>query len=198
MTLSRFTVFLTLTVLGVVLLTGCENSATKAQKLFSQGQYQQVIDKYPDTQFARRAEAMLAEQLLGEGKYSEVIEQFPNTPAAHTAKLAEAQALFDAGDYEAVIEGFPNTTLAEQSERVLSDSLYAAEAYDELLEKFPNSAKGKIVKDERAAELFEKAKKMRGQAKMNALQELTQKYRGTRVFKEAATMLRDLRQNMKR
>ncbi|MBU0692159.1 hypothetical protein KKC97_01215 [bacterium] len=193
MTPSRVIALLSLVILGVVLLTGCESVDMKAQKMLSQGQYQQVIDKFPETQYARRAEALLAEQLLEQGKFDEVIEKYPNTPSAHLAKLAEAQRLFDAGDYEAVIAGFPHTTLAEQSERIVSDSLYNVGAFDDLIDKYPNSEKSKLIQNARAEEAFEKAKKMKGTAQENALREITQKYRGTTIFKEAATMLRDLR-----
>jgi TolA-binding protein len=189
----RKIIFISLIGLGLVLLTGCESNDMKAQNMLSQGQYQQVIDQFPDTQYALRAEALLAESLLKDGKLAEVIEKYPNTPAAHTAKLAEAQKLYDSGNYEAVIEKYPHSTLADQSKRIVSDSLYAAGAYDELLEKYGDSEKGKLVTNERAAEAFEKAKKMTGQAKINALEQITQKYRGSDSFKEAASMLRDLR-----
>ena len=194
---SRTIIFISLIGLGLVLLTGCESSDMKAQNMLSQGQYQQVIDQFPETQYARRAEALMAEKLLEEGKFSEIVEKYPDTPAAFTAKQAAAQKLFDEANYEAVIKDFPHSTLAEQAERIVSDSLYAAGAMDELIEKYPKSPKAKDVKNERAAEAFEKAKKMTGKAKKKALQDITQNYRGTTIFKEAATMLREMRKKNK-
>lgn len=193
MTHLRGIVLLSLAIVGLVLFNGCESQATKAQNLLSQGQYQQVIDQFPDTQYARRAEVFLAEQLLEDGKYDEVMEKFPNTPSAYTAKLAQAQRLFDAGDYNGVMENFPHSPLAMQAEQIVTDSLYNAGAFDELIEKFPGSGKAKLVQEARAEDAFEKAKKLKGKAKKEALEEITQKYRGTKIFKDAMTMLRDLR-----
>ena len=190
---SRSMIFIGLIAVGLVLLTGCQDADSKAQKMLSQGQYQQVIDQFPDTQFALRARALLADKLFEEGKYDEIINSYSDTPAAYRAQQASAQRLFDAGKYQELIDKFPHSTLAAQSMQVLSDSLYTAGALDELIEKYPESPKAKLVLEERAKALFEKSKKMNRQDRMDALNEISTKYRGTSIYKEAATDLQTLR-----
>jgi hypothetical protein len=135
----------------------------------------------------------LAEKLFNEGNYDEIIKNYSDTPAAYRARQTKAQRLFDAGDYQAVIDQFAKSPLAVQAEQIVSDSLYNIGAYDDLIAKFPESAKAKIVFEQRAAELFEKSKKLFGQAKIDVLNEISTKYRGTTVFKDATTQLRELR-----
>ena len=50
------------------------------------------------------------------------------------------------------------------------------------------------VKEKMASEAFDKAKKLRGEAKKKALEELVQKYSGTASYKEAVGMLSEIRQ----
>jgi hypothetical protein len=190
---SRLLIFLSLIVMGLALLTGCQSADSKAQSMLSQGQFQQVMDQFPNTQYAQRARAMMAEKLFQERNYDELLKNYSDTPAAYRAKQAEAQRLFDKGDYQAVIDKFAKTTLGNQAEQILSDSLYNAGAYDDLVARFPESAKAKIVFEQRAVELYDKAKKLSGQAKIDALDQISTQYRGTTIWKDAANELRELR-----
>jgi len=197
--MSLRTLFLiSLITLGLVVITGCDRPAQRAQKMLEQGQYLEVMDKFPDTQFALRARALYAEKLLEENKYDEILADYSDTPAAYKARQAGAQKLFDEGNYNSLIEHYPNSSLAAQAETILSDSLYKAGAKDELLERFPRSARGKAVLEERATEAFEAAKKIKNKTdKMRALEAIQKDYRGAKVYKEVATMLRDLRNELR-
>jgi hypothetical protein len=182
----------------MVLLNGCESKAQRAQALIEQGKYQQVIDKYPDTQFARRAAALYAEQLLDEGKYDVILKEYPQTPAAYQARQAGAQVLFDEGKYEQVLEEFPNSAVATDAANILADSLYAAEELDLLIERFPDSPKAKLVKEDRAKIEFDKAMKLSGKDQEEALNSIVRTYRGTTVYKEALSKLRDVRNSQRK
>ncbi|MBK6765575.1 MAG: hypothetical protein IPG71_04370 [bacterium] len=178
-----------------VLLTavGCGGPEAGAQKLLAERKYQEVIKKYPDTQFARRAKALLAEDLLEQGKYEEVLKDYSDTRAAYLAVQAQAKALFDAKDYRGVITKFPNTTLAADAERVLSNDLYNQGLFDSLIATYPNSDRGKDVKNARADELFSQAKAAKGQKQIQLLEEITRSYNQSPIYKDAASLLSTLR-----
>ena len=153
------------------------------------------LNKYPDTQIARRARAMIAENLLEEGKYQEVLEKYPNTRAAFLAHEEEAKNLFNEKKYREVIDKFPNSQLATDAERILAEDLYnqGPTMFDSLVATYPNSPKGKEVNEARATEALEAAKKLRGEKKVEALQDIMRKYTQTAAYREAANLMRDVR-----
>lgn len=184
---SLVTVFIALSAIG------CGGQESGAQKLLAERKYQEVINKYPDTQFARRARALLAEDLLEQKKYDEVLKDFADTRAAYLAVQAQAKDLFDAKDYRGVITKFPNTTLAMDAERVLSNDLYNQGLFDSLIATYPNSDRGKDVKNARAEELFKQAKATKGAKQIELLEEITRSYNQSPIYKDAATLLSTLR-----
>jgi hypothetical protein len=175
-------------------LISCQSRAQSAQALFDKGEFEKVIEKYPDLEIARRAHAKIADKLLIAKKYSEVLNQYADTPAAYKARMQLAQQVFDAGRYQAVIDSFPQSPLAALAKGKLADSLFTAGALDELIKRFPDSDKGKQVKEERAKTDFDKAKKLRGAAKKAALEAIMTQYSGTEIYKEAGTMLSQIRE----
>lgn len=172
-----------------VLTAGCSSRPAVAQKLFERGDYQKVIDKYPDLEIARRAEAKMAEKLLDAKQYTEVIRQYPQTSAAYKAKIALAQQLFDAGKYQTVIDSFAFSPLVAEAKARMADSLIQAGQIEELLIRFPDSPKAKEIREQRAQEAFAKAKKLRGEAQRQALEEITRQYNTTSVYKDAMELL---------
>jgi CHAD domain-containing protein len=175
-------------------LVGCGGRESSAQKLFAQGEYQKVIDKYPDLDVARRAHAKIADQLLQQKKYDDVLKQYSDTPAAYKAKMAMAQAMFDAGRYQAVIDSFPGSPLAAVSKDRIADSLFTTGQLDLLLSKFPDNAHSKQIKEERGTTELARIKKLRGDAKRQALETFMQTYSGTEAAKEAGTLLGKIRE----
>jgi hypothetical protein len=172
--------FLGLAVLGLLIATaGCGNSPSAAQKLFDKGEYQKVIDRYPDLEIARRAHAKIADSLYQSKQYAVVLSKFSDTPAAFKSKMAMAQMLFDAGRYQAVLDSFPNSPLVPQAKDKLADSVYATGDQDKVLALYPESQKAKLIKEQRSVEAMAKTKKLRGDALKNALQDIQKQYPGT-------------------
>jgi hypothetical protein len=170
------------------LVSGCSSRPAVAQRLFAKGDYQRVIEKYPDLEIARRAEAMLAEKLFEDKQYAAVIRQHPLTPAAFKAKQALAQQLFDAGNYVAVLDSFPSLPLAAQAKERMADSLFGSGRFDDLIMRYPDSPKAKELKEQRAQTALAEAKKKRGEARRQALEEIMRLYSGTGAYKEASEL----------
>lgn len=196
MTLAPFrTILLSLLILFVSLASvGCGNRPAAAQRLFDKGEYQAVIDKYPELEIARRAKAMLAEKLFEQKDYQGVLKEYADTPAAYKAKQALAQDLFDKGQYRTLIDSFPTSTQATMAKERLADSLFAGGYLDSLIKLYPETPRGKEVKETRAAEDLKQAKKLRGAAQKTALEAFMSKYSGTAAYKEAGEILSKIRQ----
>lgn len=190
-----FVIFLsTIAALALILMIGCGDRESAAQKLFAQGKYQEVIEKYADLQIAQRARAMLAEDLVKQGKYDEVLKDFADTRAAYQAQQAKAQQLIAAGNFRAVIDLFPKSEMAKSAENKLATELYNQGMFDSLIASYPESESAKQVKDARAAEAFEAAKKMKGEKQIAALEKIMKDYTQSPIYKDAANLLREIRQ----
>lgn len=175
------------------LVSGCSSRPAAAQRLFARGDYQRVIEKYPDLEIARRAEAKLADKLFEDKQYDQVIRQHPLTPAAFKAKQALAQKLFDAGNYVTVIDSFPSLPLAAQAKERIADSLFASGRFDDLIMRYPDLPKAKELKEQRAKEALAEAKRKRGEARRQALEEIMRQYSGTGAYKEASELHSQIR-----
>ncbi len=182
-----------LSLFATLWLTGCQGPDAQAQKLFADHKYQEVIDKFPDSQMARRARAMLAEELLGAGKYQEVIENYPDTRAALLAREEKARALFNEKKYDDLIAQFPNSPLTNDAKNVQAEELYSKGAFDELIAKFPKTPRGKEVLEARAKAEFDAAKKMKGDKQIAALESIMRASTETAAYKDAANLLREVR-----
>jgi outer membrane protein assembly factor BamD (BamD/ComL family) len=190
----RITFFATVAAIFLLGSLGCSNRPAAAQKLFDQGEYQQVVDKYPELEIARRAHAKLGELALQQKNYNAVLKDFWDTPAAYQAKMLLAQAMFDQGRYRALLDSFPQSPLAVQAKEKLADSLYALGQLDVVVQMYPESQKAKLIKDERSKESLTKAKKLRGEPKRLALEELVRSYGGTDAAREAGEILSKIRE----
>jgi hypothetical protein len=174
--------------------TGCSSRPAAAQRLFDKGEYQKVMDKYPDLEIARRARAKLADQLVAEKKYDVVLRSYADTPAAFRARTELAQKMFDEGRYMALLDSFPTSPLTVTAKERLADSLYAAGRLDSLVRRFSETARGKQVRTEQAAAELVKIKKMKGAEKRKALEDFMRTYSGTEASKEAGQMLSKIRE----
>jgi hypothetical protein len=178
-----------LTVVVLLAITGCSNPEAAAGKLFDKGAYDEVIKKYPDTQFARRAHAKMGEDLLVKGDYEQVLKNYSDTPAAYQAKIAMANKLLEQGKYQEVIDKFPTLPAATNAKNHLADSLYAAGLKDEVLLKYPDAPVTMTIKNEKAQEILDAAKKLRGKARTEKLQDCVNRYKGSPAATEAQQIL---------
>ena len=187
---------LLLSSLMMALLTigGCQSRAVSAQKLFDQGKYEQVMKRYPDLEISQRARAKLADKLLEEKQYSLIFSQYPDTRAAYQARMDMADQALKEGKYQMLLDSFPGSPAAKTAREKLADSLYKAQKYDELMAKFGDMPQAIEIREKLSQEDLAKAKKMRGDAQKQALEEIMRKYSGAAAYKEASQMLSEINQ----
>jgi hypothetical protein len=196
MSKSRFVLFSLALALSTLLLVtaGCSSRAASAQKMFEKGEYQQVMDKYPDLEIARRAHAKMAEEKLQTKDYYAVLKDFADTPAAFKARNELAQRLFDQGKFQSVVDSFPQSPLAAQAKERLADSLFASGQFDKLLAWYPESPKAKQVKEDQSKVEWARIKKLPKNDKKTALEDFMKKYAGTESYKDASDLLTKIRE----
>ncbi len=111
------------TVLAILTLLGCSSPQQKAQQLFNNAQYQELIEKYPDADPALVAQAKdsLAAPLFNEGNYQGVIEQYPESAFAEQAKakIAEAEMAQKETDAGALL-----ATAAQEKDKAKQGEIY--------------------------------------------------------------------------
>jgi len=176
-------------ILAAVIVVGCASRPEAAQKLYDRGQYQLVVEKYPDLEVARRARAKLAEKLLEQKDYETVLRDYRDTPSAYKATEGMAQKLFDAGRYQDVMDGYPSLPVAKMAREKIADSLFAAGLVDDVILRYGDTQKGQVAKEQRAVQLLAEAKKLRGAQRIEALTKIVSTYGGTTVFAEANELL---------
>lgn len=169
--------------------SGCTSRPAAAQRLFEKGQYREILERYPDLEIARRAQAKLAEKLLKENKYADILREFPQTPAAYKAREGMAQKLFEEGRFQSVIDSFPNSPQAQAARLKLSDSLFAAGQMNLLIQKFPETPRGKQAREDLSAVELARVKKLKGTEYRQALEQMMRTYAGTAATKEASQLL---------
>jgi len=187
-----------LAVIGL-LLGGCASPEQRAQKLFDQGKYEEVLAKYPTTPVAEQAKEKVAEKLFNEGKYDEVVKTYGTTtfgPKAQTAlDEAAAKKMLDAKDYNGVLQRYPNSSAAAQARNALADQLYQdKKSWDELITKYPQTPAAMKAKTELAKTEYDKIVKMPKKKKIAALQDFVKnpKYAGTQSVADAQAELQKI------
>jgi len=182
----------------LLLLNGCSNRPAQAQKLFEKGDYQKVIDSYPDLEIARRAHAKIADDLVTAKNYTEVLKNYADTPAAYKAKNEMARQTYDAGRFQAVLDSFPSSQYAAPAKDKIIDSLISHSLLDTLFKRFGDSPRVTTLKDSVARVELAAAQKLKGKAKEAALEEVLRKWPGTTTYKEASRMQQELRDKAKK
>jgi hypothetical protein len=183
-----------LLVVGLVLL-GCASPEQRAQKLYDQGKYEEVVAKYADQPIAKQAHVKIAEKLIQEGKYEDVLANYADTPSKTEAENKIAEKLYNDKKYDDVLAKYPNTPAANMSRNALADALYADwdkskddKKRDDLVAKYPNTTAGMKARNEMAKADFDKAMKNKAKkAKMTALEAIVKnpKYAGTEFSMKA-------------
>jgi hypothetical protein len=116
-------------------LGGCASPEQRAQKLFEQGKYEEILAKYPDQPIAKQAKDKVAEKLVQEGKYEEVLANYSDTPSAAEATNKIAEKMVADKKYEEVLVKYPNTPAANMARNAIADQLYNDKKLDELINK---------------------------------------------------------------
>src|SRR3989339_950739 len=110
--------FIMAAVIGLLLL-GCSSPAEDAQKMFTEGKYQELVTKYgSDAAMASivgQAKEKLAEALFKEGKFDEVIASYPDSKYADQAKEQLAQQLFMQNKFDELIAKYPDSRAAARA-----------------------------------------------------------------------------------
>jgi hypothetical protein len=185
-----------LLVVGLVVL-GCASPEQRAQKIYDQGKYEEVIAKYPDQPIAKQAHVKIAEKLVQEGKFDEVLANYSDTPSKTEAETKIAEKLYAEKKYDEVLAKFPNTPAANLSRNALADLLWAdydkskdAKKRDELVAKYPNTTAGMKARNELCSADMTKAMKVTVKAKkLAALEALVKnpRFAGTECAMKAQT-----------
>ncbi|MBU0507674.1 hypothetical protein KKH27_02385 [bacterium] len=165
----------------VMIVGGCASPEQRAQKLFDEGKYQEVLDKYADQPIAKQAREGLAAKMVTEGKFQEVIDNFGDTPAAQDAKNKRAEQLLAEKKYDEILQKFPNTPSANVARSAVAEGLYAEKKIDELVMKYPNTPAGVKARNELAKEEFDKLMKKPKKDRKKLYEEFLKnpKYAGT-------------------
>ncbi len=173
-----------------LLLMGCASPEQRAQKLFDQGKYEEVLAKYPDQPIAKQAKDKVAEKMVAEGKYEEVLANYSDTPAAAEATNKIAEKMFTDKKFDEVIAKYPNTPAANMARQTLAQQLYDDKKFDEVIAKYRNTPAGMKALNDKGGEDLKKAKAMKKKAdKEKALTEVVQKYAGTQAAADAQAEL---------
>lgn len=176
-TLSVITI---LAVIGLV-LGGCASPEQRAQKLFDQGKYEEILAKYQDLPIAKQAKDKVAEKMLAEGKYEEILANYADTPSAAEATNKIAEKMVAEKKFEDVLKLYPNTPAANMARNELANQLYADKKIDQLVAQYPNTQAGVKARDEMAKTEFDKIMKMAKKARQAKLEEFLKnpKFAGT-------------------
>jgi hypothetical protein len=123
--MKRFAIWVgvILAVTMLVLLFGCSSPAAKAQKMFNEGKFQEIITQFGNdpnvSTIVAQAKEKLASQWVTEGKYDSVLAMYPETMAAKDAKEKLAEQLFNNKQYTDVIAKYPETSWATKAKAEL-------------------------------------------------------------------------------
>jgi hypothetical protein len=186
-----------LAVIGL-LLCGCASPEQRAQKLFDQGKYEEVLAKYATTPVAEQAKEKVAEKLFTEGKYDDVVKTFMNTSFGPKAQAAideqSAKKMLDAKDLQGVITKYPNSQAALQARNALAEQLFTDKKnWDELLAKYPSTPAAMKARNELAKGALDKIMKMhtKNTVKAKALDDFIKnpKYAGSQSIADAQAEL---------
>jgi hypothetical protein len=123
---KTLTIAITLAVLvGLLLALGCQSPAAKAQKMFNEGKYEEIITLYANdpnmSAIVGQAKEKIAEKWVTEGKYDSVLAIYPETAAAKEAMNKKAEQLFMAGNYQEVVDKYMDTPWGAQAKALTND-----------------------------------------------------------------------------
>lgn len=145
-----------ISLLSLLLLLGCATPAERAEKLFKDGQYEEVISRYPQEPAAVKAKEALATKYLKEGAYEKVMTEFADTPMAFEARVRFAEKLLSEGKYEEVIDKYDDTPAAIKARELAAQALYDAGRVSEAARDYPQTPAGSMAREELARAEFDR------------------------------------------
>lgn len=189
-TLSIFVIL----AVAAMLIGGCASPEQRAQKLFDQGKYEDILKKYADLPIAKQAKDKIAEKMLAEGKYEEILANYADTPSAAEATNKIAEKLVAEKKFDEVLAKYPNTPAANMARNAMAEQLFADKKIDELVAKYPNTPAGVKARNEMAKTEFDKIMKMAKKARQAKLEEFLKnpKFAGTEYAMKANEELQKL------
>ncbi|MBK6912053.1 MAG: hypothetical protein IPK53_00250 [bacterium] len=138
------------------LVLGCASPAERAEKLFEDGKYEEVLARYPQEPAADKARDALAAKLLKEGQYQRVFTEFKGSPLAVEARVRYAEELLKAGKHEEVLSDFADTPAAIMAREMAAQTLYDAGRISEAAREYPQTPAGSRARDELARAEYER------------------------------------------
>ncbi len=131
-----------------VILVGCDSDAERAQKLYDQGKYEEIVSTFggKDIPCVRSARERIAEKLLEQGRYKEILDNYQNTPSSQVALEKLAEEVLKEGRFEDVLMNYSATPAAIVARDSLAERLYIQKRYRDVLSAYPTTKAAEKVK----------------------------------------------------
>lgn len=188
-----------LTILSVsfVLLwsLGCASPADRAESLYKDGQYEEVLERYPNEPAAIKAKEALAARLMKEGNLQRVIAEFQDTPMFHEARVRMAEQLLEEDKIDDILNNFADTPAAMRARERAAQMLYDAGRVTEAARDYPQTAAGQTARNELARAEFDRIQTFKDKNERRKLLEgfiVNPMYTGTSAHINAQTELAKL------
>lgn len=143
--------------LCLLLLWGCSSPAERAEKLYKEGQFEEVLTRYPQEPAAVKAKEALATRLLKAGDYARVMAEFPDTPMYHEARVKRAEQLLDENKIDEILTNFSDTPSAIAAREKAAQALYDAGRVTEAAREYPQTPAGQMARNELARAEYDRA-----------------------------------------
>lgn len=141
----------------LLFLWGCSTPAERAEKLYKEGQFEEVITRYPQEPAAVRAKEALATKLLKAGDYARVMAEFSDTPMYHEARVKRAEQLLDENNIDEILANFSDTPAAIRARERAAQALYDAGRVTEAARDYPQTPAGQMARNELARAEYDRA-----------------------------------------
>lgn len=141
-------VLLILPALALLVLLGCATPAERAEKLFQDGQYEEVLKRYPNEPAAARAKEALAAKLMKDGDFARVIAEYQDTQLYAEARNRLAEKLLSEGNYDEVLSKFPDSPAAIRAREMAAQALFDAGRVTEAARDYPQTSAGQTARTE--------------------------------------------------
>ncbi len=174
--------------LSLLLLLGCATPTERAEKLFEEGKYEEVLTRYPQEPAAARAKEALAAKLLKDGDFETVLKNFGDTPVALEARVRLADKLLAEGKIDEVLNKYSDTPAAIKAREQAAQALYDAGRITEAARDYPQTPAGGRAREELARAEFSRIQTFRSpQERRKALEEFVTSslYAGTSTHAQA-------------
>jgi hypothetical protein len=197
--MNRLLVFVSVFLLCLSLL-GCSSPEKRAQKLFDQGKYEEIIAQYPDVPLVKSARDTLDARERAKHTTDELMAYVDPWPDIRTPEERAAERLFRAGMYDSVFALYPKTPAANMARNAIADTLLRNGKISELIQKYPNTPAGWKARNEMANADWKRIDKLKGAERKAAIERflLNSRNVGTEPVPKAQLELQQLNDNSER